>query len=85
MIELKLIFDYENTGFSRTHYIAEYKGNKKNIVVIHGKYEEIATATRTGEPESPIKENITIYLNNKKYITKKLNTYTTILKEIKKI
>lgn len=83
MIELNLNFDFENSGFSRTHYKTEYKNKKYNIVIIHEKgFDEIATATKDGEPCSPIKENIIILLNNKKYITKKINDYTSIIERI---
>ena len=78
---LKLKFDYENTGFCRTHYIGEYNEKKYNIVIIHNKdFDEICTVTKDGEPNAPLKENIKVLLNNKKYITQKLNGYT-ILKE----
>lgn len=82
MLVLKLKFDYENNGFSRTHYKAEHNEKKYNFVIIHNKdFDEICTATKDGEPSAPLKENIKIILNNKTYITKKLNDYTTILKE----
>lgn len=79
---LKLKFDFANTGFSRTHYKGEYKEKKYNIVIIHGKTEEICTATKDGEPSAPLKENIKILLNDKYYITKKINEYITTLKEM---
>lgn len=83
MIVLNLKFDYENTGFSRTHYVGEYKEKKYNFVVIHEQYfDEICTATADGEPANPLKENITIILNKKIYTTKKINDTTSILKEI---
>jgi len=82
MFTLRLKFDYENSGFSRTHYTAKYIDYKYNIVIIHNKnFDEICTATKDGEPSAPLKENIKILLDDKTYITKKLNDYTTILKE----
>ncbi len=83
MITLKLKFDYKNSGFSRTHYTTEYKSKKYNICIIHNKnYNEICTASKDGEPQAPLKEDIQILIDNKKYITKKINEYTSILKEI---
>lgn len=80
---LNLQFDYENSGFCRTHYIGEYNGRKYNFVIMHNAdIKEICTATKDGEPCAPLKENIKVLLNNKKYITKKTNNYTTILKEL---
>ena len=79
---LKLKFDYENTGFCRTHYIGELNGKKYNIVIIHEKnFDNILTATKDGEPESDLKVGILVELNNKVYITADRNGYT-ILKEM---
>lgn len=76
---LKLKFDYENTAFCRTHYKGTYKDKKYNIVILHHKeFNEICTASKDGEPCAPLKENIKILLNNKNYITQKINGYTTI-------
>lgn len=82
MVVLDLKFDYENAGFCRTHYKTDYKGNARHIVILHNKnFDEICTASKDGEPDSPLKAGIYIKINDKKYITKKLNEYT-ILKEI---
>lgn len=83
MIELNLNFDFENSGFSRTHYKTEYKNKKYNIVIIHEKnFEEICLSAKDGEPSSSLKENIIILIDNKKYITKKINDYTSIIERI---
>ena len=80
---LKLIFDYENTGFYRTHYKGTYKNKNYNIVILHETYfDQICTATKDGEPSAPLKEGIKILLNNKYYITKKINEHTSAIKEI---
>lgn len=82
-MEIILIFDYENTGFSRTHYKGTYKNNVYYFAIIHEKnFDEICTTTKDGEPNAPLKENVTIIIDNKKYITKKINDYTSILKEV---
>ena len=71
---MKLKLDYENPGFSRTHYVGYYKDKKYNIVIIHNsKYDEICTASKDGEPDSPIKASIKFVLDDKVYITKKVN------------
>lgn len=81
---LKLKFDFENAGFCRTHYKGQYNTKNYNIVIIHNKdFDEICTATKDGEPSAPLKANIKILLNNKIYITKKANEYTTIFEEVK--
>ena len=85
MIILKLKFNYENNGLSRTHYTTEYKEKKYNIVIIHNKdFDEICTATKDGEPSAPLKENIKVIIKNNTYITKRINNYTTIIKESEK-
>ena len=79
---LKLKFDYENTGFNRTHYIGELNEKKYNIVIIHEKdFDNILTATKDGEPNADLKTGILVELNNKVYITADRNGYT-ILKEM---
>lgn len=79
---LKLKFDYENTGFGRTHYTGKLNGKKYNIVIIHEKnFDNILTATKDGEPEADLKKGILVELNNKLYITADRNGYT-ILKEM---
>lgn len=79
---LKLKFDYENTGFGRTHYTGELNGKKYNIVIIHEKnFDNILTATKDGEPKADLKKGILVELNNKLYITADRNGYT-ILKEM---
>ena len=79
---LKLKFDYENTGFNRTHYIGELNDKKYNIVIIHEKdFDNILTATKDGEPNADLRVGILVELNNKLYITADRNGYT-ILKEM---
>ena len=76
---LKLKFNYENTGFSRTHYKGKYNNKIYDIVIIHNKnFDEILTATKDGEPNNDLKEGLFVELNNKLYITKNKNGYTTI-------
>lgn len=59
-----------------------FKGNTRHIVILHNEnFDEICTASKDGEPDSPLRAGIYIKINDKKYITKKLNGYT-ILKEI---
>lgn len=83
---LKLKFDYENTGFGRTHYyVGEENDKKSNIVIIHEKdFERIMLATETGEPFVDLKVGILVELNNKLYITADRNGYT-ILKDNMKV
>lgn len=76
---LKLKFNYENTGFSRTHYKGKYNDKIYDIVIIHYKnFDEILTATKDGEPNNDLKEGLLVELNNKLYITKNKNGYTTL-------
>lgn len=83
MNTLELKFDYENTGFSRTHYKGTYKNKEYNIVIIHNKnIDEILTASKDGEPDTPLKEGLKVLLNNKNYIVKKQNGYS-VLEEVK--
>lgn len=82
---LKLKFDYENTGFSSTHYYTGEENNKKSkIVIIHEKnFERIMLATEAGEPFVDLKVGILVELNNKLYITVDKDEYTS-LKELEK-
>ena len=80
ILELKL--DYKNESYCRTHYKGKYKNKNYNIVILHeDNFDEICTASKDGEPDSPLKKGLIVLLDNKKYIVADRNGYS-VLKEM---